>query len=157
MRYGTLIGGFITALVTGQAIAACPTAKADAASAADIQTLLTTVGRYACGTDYGGRRFNQYLVGGVSGQVWDYKKGPTDPIDKSKQLGTYTIEATGGTGPDLITYTYGSTTYSYAIRPAGSDTGTKTFCQVSASGSPNNIGQDLTVYVSGSLTTCFTP
>ena len=62
----------------------------------------------------------------TSGNIIDYKKGPTDPVDPSKQIGSYTITTTSGRGAHaIITYTYtgsspSSFTYSvWGPNPAG--------------------------------------
>ena len=68
----------------------------------------------------------------TTGFVLDYKKGPGDPADPSDTLshptGSYSISG------NLITYTYGSLTYSYNINatPSGN---VYTFCHVAPGGS----------------------
>lgn len=95
-------------------------------TAADIQTLL--VGKYACVTG----QWNELHTGGATGTVTDFKKGPTDPVDPSEVVGSYTITPTTGPNYDRITYNYGTGgSYTYAITPkAGTGAGTYDFCNV---------------------------
>jgi hypothetical protein len=55
-----------------------------------------------------------------NGQLWDYKLGPADPRDPSSQVGSYTI------ANNLVTYTYGNESYTYAVCAVG--TSSYTFC-----------------------------
>jgi hypothetical protein len=57
-------------------------------------------------------------------QLWDYKKGPSDAVDPSEQVGTWGITS------DIVTYTYGSTSYGYTVYDEGSGA-SYTFCGVS--------------------------
>ena len=65
------------------------------------------------------------MSGGI---VTDYKKGPTDPVDPTAQVGTYSINTVGGT----ITFNYGAGgTFTYGVVDPTSTTypnpGTYTF------------------------------
>jgi len=71
-------------------------------TAADIQTLLA--GKYACVHN----QWNELHSGGASGTLTDFKKGPSDPVNPSEQVGTYTITAGSGASYDRIQYNYGS-------------------------------------------------
>ncbi len=57
----------------------------------------------------------------AGGQLWDYKKGPNDPVDPSKQVGTWSIAGNN------VTYSYtGGPSYTYSIHgPSG---GPYSFC-----------------------------
>lgn len=104
----------------------------------DIQTLL--VSRYACGSN-GNETWDERLLGTGSGDVEDYKKGPTDPVDKTEVVGTYSIDKTN----HKITYNYGSGgIFTYQISNSGATVttgpGTYTF-----TGAP---GPTLTITVS---------
>lgn len=81
-------------------------------------------GKTVCAT-LGSQKWQEYHTSG--GSLIDYKKGPTHPVDPSKQVGTW---GTGGTGGNsLVTYNYGTGgTYSYKIHFNG---GNYTFCGVS--------------------------
>ena len=78
-------------------------------TAADIQTLLA--GKYACVHN----QSNELHSGGT---LIDFKKGPSDPVNPSEQVGTYTITAGTAASYDRITYNYGTGgTFAYAIKP----------------------------------------
>ena len=93
-------------------------------TAADIQTLLA--GKYACVHN----QWNELHSGGT---LIDFKKGPSDPVNPSEQVGTYTITAGTAASYDRITYNYGTGgTFAYAIKPKpGTAAGTYSFCNIS--------------------------
>lgn len=74
----------------------------------------------------GSQKWQEYHKPG--GDLIDYKKGPTNPVDPSKKVGTW---STGGNGSNsLVTYNYGTGgSYSYKVHLNG---GTYTFCGVGA-------------------------
>ena len=113
--------GFVSSQALGATVCG---GSGSTATAADITSLLTN--RWACVTG----QWNELHQGGV---VTDWKQGPTDPVDPSEQVATYTITAGTAGNYDTITYNYGTGgTYSYAITPKGqTTTGTYTFCNVS--------------------------
>ena len=81
-------------------------------SGAQIQTVL--VGSTACNPATGTVYINQeFLTGGSSGTIGDYKKGPSDPIDPTQSnIGSYSIS----TGPSSsITYNYSGESDNYAV------------------------------------------
>lgn len=90
-------------------------------TAAQIQSLLVG-GSYACGAQ-GKEQWDEYLIGGTSGALWDYKKGPSSPGDPSQNIGTFTITvgnaSNGGGTPsayDTITYSYtADKAYTYVV------------------------------------------
>jgi hypothetical protein len=60
-----------------------------------------------------------------SGSIKDWKKGPTDPVDPSQTIGTYTVT---GSSPGIVTYDYGAPpTYSYTVARNNNDTNTNLF------------------------------
>ena len=68
----------------------------------------------------------------VGGQLWDYKKGPTDLVDPTKQVGTWS------TASNLVTYTYtGGPSYIYSVHAAGAGFD---FCASVGSGLPTVSG-----------------
>jgi hypothetical protein len=74
----------------------------------DIATLL--VGSIACYPTASPYTNQEFLSGG---SITDYKKGPSDPIDPSKVIGTYVIQ-NGRNGS--ITYHYsGGPSYTYTV------------------------------------------
>lgn len=61
----------------------------------------------------------------AAGALWDYKKGPNDKVDPSKQVGTWDV--TGRGTNTIVTYNYGEPpTYSFTVHQ-NSD-GTYSFC-----------------------------
>lgn len=57
----------------------------------------------------------------TGGDLWDFKKGPGDPLDPSKQVGTWSIAR------NFVTYCYtGGLCYSYSVH--GSGAGPYSFC-----------------------------
>jgi len=96
-----------------------------------LQQLLQ--GNTVCGVRGNDRWQEQHRGTGNSGALWDYKRGPNDPVDPSKELGTWAIE---GTGNDrIIRYTYTAfgpaESYTFAVYDAGG--GTYNFCGAGAS------------------------
>lgn len=95
-------------------------------SAGQIQALLVG-GTYACGAQ-SRQQWDEFLTGGSSGTIADYKKGPSDKIDPTVIIGTYAItpgNATNNGGNpsayDTITYSYAAGgTFTYVVnRPYG--------------------------------------
>lgn len=130
--------------------ASCPPGVGQELSGPEISSLLS--GRYAYGTQYDGQYYNLLHAFGGVGNVTDYKRGPSDPKDKSTVVGTYAIGTVGNSA--VVTYTYGSFSYSYSIspKPIGNNPpapGQFVFCQ-RAGTAPNNVNQGLSVMISGS-------
>ncbi len=80
------------------------------------------VNEYTCVGAYPHASWNELLTPQSptavdSGTVTDYKLGPTDPIDPTKQVGTYTISSivVNSVTVGILTYTYGAQSYSYQI------------------------------------------
>jgi len=67
----------------------------------------------------------------ASGNVIDWKKGRTDPVDPTTQVGTYAVTASGSVG--FITYTYGSLSYLYVVTPVAGTTYNFCLCTSQAS------------------------
>ena len=118
-----LVVNLFLASAAGPAIADC-TAFGGYMTGTQIATLLTPgntfpSGVYACYKSGGVRQNNEYIFAhGPNGAVWDYKKGPSNPTDPSGPVGTYTGGVTtigGNSNVGTMTYTYGSTSYTYAI------------------------------------------
>jgi hypothetical protein len=89
------------------------------------------VGKTMCATSGNDRwqEFHQGTAGDLTGPLIDYKKGPNDPVDKTQQVGTWSISGNGGN--TLLVHNYGaSATYSWAV--CGSNGGPYTL--VSSSG-----------------------
>ncbi|MDD5274751.1 MAG: hypothetical protein PHR16_01560 [Methylovulum sp.] len=112
-----LLGG-----VTGEALAICAGTKFTASS----QTVTLLSGKTICqrptpASDWEWQEYHTPTVAFV-GNIIDYKKGPADPVDPTKTVGTYSINSRGG-----ITYTYtGGGSYAFTIFDQGS--GVYNFC-----------------------------
>jgi hypothetical protein len=109
--------------ISGQATAA-PCDGPSRVTGAALSTLIS--GNTVCATRGADRWQEQHRTGG---QLWDYKKGPTDPVDPTTQVGTWSISGNNvtysymGEGP-VPSYTYsvhGSGTYSFCTRVNGSE------------------------------------
>ena len=125
-----IIVGVLLACGAGQVMAACAT---PALSASQISALLENPppGKYACASRVAGGndKWNELHQAGI---ITDYKKGPGDPIDPTKVMGTYTINNNGGNNLDTITYNYGTGgSYTYSIKSTGASTGNAFhFCNI---------------------------
>lgn len=107
----------VLVLGAAQFLAAGAARAQTALTGTQIQALLTT--NYACGSS-GTEKWDEKLIGGTAGNVTDYKKGPSDPIDPTAVVGTYTID----TGSNTITYSYtGGGVYTYTVTTAGGTAG----------------------------------
>lgn len=103
-------------------------------SRTQVTNLLTN--KYACVGTPPNASWNELHSGG---NVIDYKLGPTDPVDPSKTVGTYTFS---GQTTGTVTYNYGSGgTYAYTIRNNLGGTlgvgGSGTFSFCGTGGAPN--------------------
>ena len=81
---------------------------------------LTTLvsGNTVCATRGADRWQEQHRAGG---QLWDFKKGPSDPVDPTSQVGTWVIAANN------VTYSYtGGPSFTYRIH--GPRSGPYSFC-----------------------------
>ena len=125
----------LLAFSAGQASAACPhtTGANSPLSNAGIKTALAGAGgagKFHCAIR-GGEKWNESL--GVTntgnnadtGTLTDFKRGPTNPVDPSKAVGTWSV-ANG-----QIAYTYGTTggTFTYTVREVTAGTNYE-FCNI---------------------------
>jgi len=83
-------------------------------------------GKTVCAT-IGSQKWQEYHGGGLTGgSLIDYKKGPSDPVDPTKTVGSWNTSGTDASSQ--VTYNYGSGgSYSYAVHLSG---GTYTLCGV---------------------------
>jgi len=119
----------ISGMWAGQALAQC------SAGAGTTQVVLLSrlQGTTVCGrpgANYPGpggvgspdRWQEQHLAGG---QLWDYKKGPGDAVDPSKQMGTWSV-ANDTSASATITHSYtGGPSFTYTVFNTG---GVLSFC-----------------------------
>lgn len=98
-------------LASGQLFAqSCPAGSERVT--ANLQNFLA--GKMVCAAIPGGDRWQEHHQGsGVTASpLVDYKKGPSDLVDPSKQVGTW--QASNGADA-TVTYTYGSLIYTYLV------------------------------------------
>lgn len=94
--------------ISGEAMAAC---TGTPVTGSDLTTLIA--GNTVCATGGGEQLQEQHRAGG---ELWDYKMGPTDPVDPTKQVGTWIID----TALSTVTYTYtGGPSYTYSVHGSG--------------------------------------
>ena len=100
--------------ISGEVMAACTPSTWVTGSA--LTTLIE--GNTVCATRNTEQWQEQHRT---SGALWDYKKGPTDPVDPTEQVGTWSIATNN------VTYVYtGGASYTYSVHgPTG---GTYSFC-----------------------------
>ena len=118
MKPVLIVGSILLGLSTQQAAAqTCNTGAR--LTVAQLAALLP--GKYAC---YGpgawpAVTWNERHSGGagsISGSVTDFKKGPTDPVDPTSVVGTYSITQNIAAKSGQVTYNYGAGgTYSYYV------------------------------------------
>lgn len=81
-------------------------------------------GKTVCAT-IGGDKWQEYHQAG--GALIDYKKGPSNPVDPSKTVGSWSTSGNGS--GSLVTYNYGTGgSYSYEVHLSGAQ---YTLCGVS--------------------------
>ena len=122
-------GVILLAFAVGNAFAAAPACVGNALTGAELVTLLSQ--RYVCASR-GNDSWKEKHLGTTSGNVEDYKLGPTDPVDPTKIVGTFAI--TSGASPDTITYNYGDPggPYRYVVTRIGGQASAQfNFCNFS--------------------------
>lgn len=123
MKIPIVVSLILLGVLSGRANAAC---TGTPLTTTQLTSLLT--GNMVCASHGGDRWQEEHRVGG---QLWDYKKGPGDPIDPEEQVGTWTITGATGHAAGLVNYMYsGGSTYSYTVFNNGN--GTYSFCGPSA-------------------------
>ena len=108
MKHMIFMGALVLAsAMTGEAMAACSGTQITSLSRPTLATLLT--GNSMCQT-WPEVAQEQHVSGGV---LQDYKRGPLDAVDPTTSIGSWFI--TGSGGRTRVSYTYGTTTYTYAV------------------------------------------
>jgi hypothetical protein len=105
-----MVGMFCNAAFA-QTSCSCATQQVTNGSGAGSQNLTDALtGRTVCVAKAGGGWENQeeHVAGGT---LRDYKKGPTDPVDPSETVGTWSISGTGAS--TSVTHNYGSQSYTW--------------------------------------------
>lgn len=108
MKKFLLTSAALLIVATGNTLAACSDPQITSTSNPTLTTLINGngSGNTLCAASGNERWQEQHRPGG---QLWDYKKGPSDPVDPTSQVGTWSIA-----GNNLV-HTYGSTSYSYTV------------------------------------------
>lgn len=110
---------FLMMSIPWSAFAACTGTPLDAAT---LTTLID--GKTVCGRSGTDTWQEEHRVGG---DLYDYKKGPNDPIDPEEKVGTWNISSGMGHGAGAVTYTYsGGDSFSYLVYDNGG--GAYSFC-----------------------------
>ena len=120
MKPNTLALTLLLVFGSSHAGAACPTTTPPALTGEAIRALVSN--KWGCAAR-GNERWNELHKGATFGphDVEDYKKGPLDPVDPTRVVGTYTITNNGANAPGTILYNYGPTAqYRYVVTPAAS-------------------------------------
>lgn len=108
----------LLACVSGRAMAAC---SGTALTASQLTLLLNS--NMVCGSAGTDRWQEEHRAGG---ELWDFKKGPGDPVDPEERVGTWSV-LSGGHAAGLVNYVYsGGSTFSYTVYNDGG--GTYSFC-----------------------------
>ena len=115
MKRLVVISIVLLAGISGEAVAACSDPQVTGSA---LTTLIS--GQTVCATRGTEKWQEQHRSDGT---LWDYKKGPNDPVDPTKQVGTWSID----TSLNTVTYSYtGGPSYTYSVHgPAG---GPYSFC-----------------------------
>jgi len=102
--------------ISGEVMAACSDPQVTGVA---LTTLIA--GNTVCATRGGEQWQEQHRGGPLAGALYDYKKGPSDPVDPTKQVGNWSIAV------DNVTYAYtGGPSYTYSVHgPIG---GPYSFC-----------------------------
>jgi hypothetical protein len=94
----------ISGAFAGQAFAACEDDQIDPSS--------VLPGKTVCGLEPGGTTYQWQEYHDPNGNLIEYAKGPNHPVDPTHQVGTWYATA------DNVSYTYGSTTYTFTLHSA---------------------------------------
>ncbi|WP_341325283.1 hypothetical protein [Methylotuvimicrobium sp. KM2] len=102
MKKMIMLGIFMSASIAGEVAADCETETILSVDA--LSTLLS--GNTVCAQKANGDQWQEYHE--PSGKIFDYKKGPNDPVDPTKEMGTWEITDRGA-----ICYSYGGGNFIY--------------------------------------------
>ena len=97
----------LASAMTGETMAACSGTQITDTSSPTLTNLLT--GNSMCQTSLQVAQ-EQHVS---DGNLQDYKKGPLDPVDPTKSIGSWLVSGSGAS--TIVTYTYGSNVYSYNV------------------------------------------
>lgn len=113
MMNKTLLAVAVSLVSAGaaQAQSTCP-CVANGTRTTNQAALVSLLSNHMVCASVGGEKWQEWHNGSTAsgGPVVDYKLGPTDPKDPSATVGGYVIGA-----DNTVSYTYGSSTYTYAV------------------------------------------
>lgn len=124
MRLSIIASTAILVLAADAAMAACSAPAATQVKNTGNNDALTALllGNTVCTISGGDRWQEEHHAGGV---LKDFKKGPSDKVDPTKQVGTWAVMGMGAT--TTVTYNYGNGgTHSYTVWNNGG--GSYSFC-----------------------------
>ncbi|WP_434130148.1 hypothetical protein [Methylocaldum sp. GT1BB] len=123
MKSIVIRGVIVFVSIAGEAMAACTGPNLN-----QIQLSTALSGMTVCATR-GAERWQEQHQGTGSGTLVDYKNGPSDPVDPSETVGTWSISGTGANA--VVRYDYGSGgTYDYRVYGNGGNS--YSFCNASS-------------------------
>ena len=109
MKRQIAVGIVLFAGFSGGVIAAPNCTTPNRVNGSALTTLIS--GNTVCATRGADKWQEQHRIGG---QLWDFKKGSSDPVDPSKQVGTW------GIASNNVTYSYtGGPSYTYTVHDEG--------------------------------------
>lgn len=99
-------------------------------AAGELSGLLS--GKRVSGSGGGGDAWNEVHLGIGNGRIYECAQGPEDPVDPSKEVGSWNI-INGGQGgvDDMVCYTYDGSTVEYCFR-VYENSGSYSFCDGTA-------------------------
>jgi hypothetical protein len=110
-------GAFVLIVGGAEGAAVACSAPTGALNQSNLSTTLESGGRIACDGSPGNWE-NQEIHS--AGTLTDYKKGPTDPVDPTTTVGSYSINSSG-----IITYNYGpGSSFAFYVVPEAGTTAT---------------------------------
>lgn len=127
-----LVQASLAVALSVPALSAVAQCTGTALNAGQLTTLLS--GNTVCGrpaASYPGStsdRWQEQHRGGA--QLWDFKRGPSDPVDPTERVGSWSISPGVQGSPALVTHAYlGGTSFSWAVYTQGTGpTATHSFC-----------------------------
>ena len=124
MLKSVFLGGCLLVASVGVASAACP-----GTPLTGLGTLLAD--KLICGTNLGNGEHYQEEHRSAGSVLWERAKGPSDPVDPSAQVGTWSIDTSGAN--EQVCYNYGAGgTYCHTVSLnggiAGANGSTYSFC-----------------------------
>ncbi len=111
MKYLTMTSFVLLAGLSGETMAACSGTQVTNTTTPTLSALISnSTVCAAAGSDTWQEQHRS------DGLLWDFKKGPSDPVDPTGQVGNWSVNSTGNT----VTYNYtGGSSYTYTVYDEG--------------------------------------